>query len=156
MGFTRQCLIFFKPSANPRPDALMKEQLTEMTGLSARVVRVWFQNKRCKEKKKLREATKVSWKRGNLQGRLINWVLQNVSTLLVNWVSAAAVILVDKSQINLWVFLSADPWLKARLFTKVENLYKNQFLLSEMSIKVCVALVDLKSKFSTFIYILDS
>ena len=47
-------------SANPRPDALMKEQLTEMTGLSARVVRVWFQNKRCKEKKKLREATKVS------------------------------------------------------------------------------------------------
>ena len=47
-------------SANPRPDALMKEQLTEMTGLSARVVRVWFQNKRCKEKKKMREATKVS------------------------------------------------------------------------------------------------
>ena len=47
-------------SANPRPDALMKEQLTEMTGLSARVVRVWFQNKRCKEKKKLREVTKVS------------------------------------------------------------------------------------------------
>lgn len=38
----------------------MKEQLTEMTGLSARVVRVWFQNKRCKEKKKLREVTKVS------------------------------------------------------------------------------------------------
>ena len=38
-------------SANPRPDALMKEQLTEMTGLSPRVVRVWFQNKRCKDKK---------------------------------------------------------------------------------------------------------
>ena len=37
----------------------MKEQLTEMTGLGARVVRVWFQNKRCKEKKKLREVTKV-------------------------------------------------------------------------------------------------
>ena len=35
-------------SANPRPDALMKEQLTEMTGLSPRVIRVWFQNKRCK------------------------------------------------------------------------------------------------------------
>ena len=61
-------------SANPRPDALMKvssltnifffsiifseilifnifylqEQLVEMTGLSARVIRVWFQNKRCK------------------------------------------------------------------------------------------------------------
>ncbi len=38
---------------NPRPDALMKEQLTEMTGLSSRVIRVWFQNKRCKDKKKM-------------------------------------------------------------------------------------------------------
>ena len=40
-------------SANPRPDALMKEQLVEMTGLSPRVIRVWFQNKRCKDKKKM-------------------------------------------------------------------------------------------------------
>lgn len=39
-------------AANCRPDALMKEQLTEMTGLSARVIRVWFQNKRCKDKKR--------------------------------------------------------------------------------------------------------
>ena len=38
-------------SANPRPDALMKEQLVEMTTLSPRVIRVWFQNKRCKDKK---------------------------------------------------------------------------------------------------------
>jgi len=38
--------------ANPRPDALMKEQLVEMTGLSSRVIRVWFQNKRCKDKKR--------------------------------------------------------------------------------------------------------
>merc|ERR1711981_686993 len=38
-------------SANPRPDALMKEQLVEMTGLSPRVIRVWFQNHRCKDKK---------------------------------------------------------------------------------------------------------
>ena len=52
-------IFFWLFSANPRPDALMKEQLTEMTGLSPRVVRVWFQNKRCKEKKKMREATKV-------------------------------------------------------------------------------------------------
>ncbi|XP_063695168.1 insulin gene enhancer protein ISL-2B-like isoform X1 [Bolinopsis microptera] len=37
---------------NPRPDALMKEQMTKLTGLSARVIRVWFQNKRCKDKKK--------------------------------------------------------------------------------------------------------
>lgn len=39
-------------AANCRPDALMKEQLTEMTGLSSRVIRVWFQNKRCKDKKR--------------------------------------------------------------------------------------------------------
>ncbi|NXP17717.1 ISL1 protein, partial [Scytalopus superciliaris] len=39
-------------AANPRPDALMKEQLVEMTGLSPRVIRVWFQNKRCKDKKR--------------------------------------------------------------------------------------------------------
>ncbi|XP_072449692.1 insulin gene enhancer protein ISL-1-like [Chiloscyllium punctatum] len=39
-------------AANPRPDALMKQQLMEMTGLSSRVIRVWFQNKRCKDKKK--------------------------------------------------------------------------------------------------------
>lgn len=40
---------------NSRPDALIKEQLVEMTGLSPRVVRVWFQNKRCKDKKRLIE-----------------------------------------------------------------------------------------------------
>lgn len=40
-------------AANPRPDALMKEQLVEMTGLSPRVIRVWFQNKRCKDKKRV-------------------------------------------------------------------------------------------------------
>lgn len=31
---------------------MMKEQLVEMTGLSPRVIRVWFQNKRCKDKKR--------------------------------------------------------------------------------------------------------
>lgn len=39
-------------AANSRPDALMKEQLVEMTSLTARVIRVWFQNKRCKDKKR--------------------------------------------------------------------------------------------------------
>lgn len=29
----------------------MKEQIVEMSGLSPRVIRVWFQNKRCKDKK---------------------------------------------------------------------------------------------------------
>ncbi|OAF69201.1 hypothetical protein A3Q56_03067 [Intoshia linei] len=42
----RSCYI-----TNPRPDALVKEQLVEMTGLTSRVIRVWFQNKRCKDKK---------------------------------------------------------------------------------------------------------
>lgn len=46
-AFCRTCY-----NANPRPDALMKEQLVEMTNLSPRVIRVWFQNKRCKDKKK--------------------------------------------------------------------------------------------------------
>ncbi|XP_067418336.1 insulin gene enhancer protein ISL-2-like [Emydura macquarii macquarii] len=39
-------------AANPRPDAGLKEQLVELTGLSPRVIRVWFQNKRCKDKKR--------------------------------------------------------------------------------------------------------
>ena len=43
----RQCY-----NANPRPDAILKEHLVEMTGLHPRVIRVWFQNKRCKDKKK--------------------------------------------------------------------------------------------------------
>lgn len=29
----------------------MKEQIVEISGLSPRVIRVWFQNKRCKDKK---------------------------------------------------------------------------------------------------------
>ena len=40
-------------AANPRPDSVMKEQLVDLTGLSSRVIRVWFQNKRCKDKKKM-------------------------------------------------------------------------------------------------------
>lgn len=38
----------------------MKEQLVEMTGLSPRVIRVWFQNKRCKDKKKSMMLNKTS------------------------------------------------------------------------------------------------
>jgi hypothetical protein len=38
--------------ANPRPDALMKERLVDMTQLSPRVIRVWFQNKRTKKERK--------------------------------------------------------------------------------------------------------
>lgn len=46
-------------SSNPRPDALLKEHLVEITGLSPRVIRVWFQNKRCKDKKKAIQAEAV-------------------------------------------------------------------------------------------------
>ena len=47
-------------ASNPRPDALLKEHLVEMTGLSPRVIRVWFQNKRCKDKKKTIQAEAVA------------------------------------------------------------------------------------------------
>ncbi len=43
-------------ASNPRPDALLKEHLVEITGLSPRVIRVWFQNKRCKDKKRVIQA----------------------------------------------------------------------------------------------------
>ena len=52
-------------SNNTRPDAGTKESLVEMTGLSARVIRVWFQNKRCKDKKRqtaLKEAQRTAEK----------------------------------------------------------------------------------------------
>ena len=64
-------------NANPRPDALMKEQLVEMTGLSPRVVRVWFQNKRCKDKKReiylkqMQEQGKVSYSRVQLHANFV-------------------------------------------------------------------------------------
>ena len=49
-----------------------QEQLVEMTGLDSRVIRVWFQNRRCKEHKRVKAAvlisSKVSWGWG-LDGR---------------------------------------------------------------------------------------
>ncbi|KAJ8419032.1 hypothetical protein AAFF_G00005310 [Aldrovandia affinis] len=38
-------------SRTPRPDARVKLRLGQLTGLSSRVIRVWFQNKRCKDKR---------------------------------------------------------------------------------------------------------
>ncbi|XP_064190102.1 insulin gene enhancer protein ISL-2-like [Anguilla rostrata] len=38
-------------SRTPRPDARVKLRLGQLTGLSPRVIRVWFQNKRCKDKR---------------------------------------------------------------------------------------------------------
>nr|CAD2191438.1 unnamed protein product [Meloidogyne enterolobii] len=39
-------------STNQRPDTSIKEKLIEQTGLNARVIRVWFQNKRLADKKR--------------------------------------------------------------------------------------------------------
>ena len=35
----------------PRPSRVMREELAAQTGLSAKVIQVWFQNRRSKEKK---------------------------------------------------------------------------------------------------------
>ena len=43
---------------NPKPDATTRSKLCQMTGLQPRVVRVWFQNKRCKDKRKAMQAMK--------------------------------------------------------------------------------------------------
>ena len=45
LGALRSCY-----SRTPRPDAALKLRLAQHTGLSPRVVRVWFQNQRCKDK----------------------------------------------------------------------------------------------------------
>ena len=39
-------------AVTPRPDQATKDKLEQMTGLTPRVIRVWFQNKRCKDKKR--------------------------------------------------------------------------------------------------------
>ena len=65
-------------SANPRPDALMKEQMVEMSGLSPRVIRVWFQNKRCKDKK--RQQLQQSKVRTNLTYILYGPSINDVSS----------------------------------------------------------------------------
>jgi hypothetical protein len=53
---------------NPRPDALLKEQLCELTGLTPRVIRVWFQNRRCKDKKAIQKAEAARLQSGNGKG----------------------------------------------------------------------------------------
>ncbi|KOB75963.1 Insulinprotein enhancer protein isl, partial [Operophtera brumata] len=64
-------------AANPRPDALMKEQLVEMTGLSPRVIRVWFQNKRCKDKKKTIQL-KMQMQQEKVEGRRLGYMSMGV------------------------------------------------------------------------------
>ena len=43
---------------NDRPDAFTKQDLVEITGLNSKVIRVWFQNKRCKEKMKVKKESR--------------------------------------------------------------------------------------------------
>ena len=44
------------------PRSWPQEQLVEMTGLDSRVIRVWFQNRRCKEHKRVKAAVLISSK----------------------------------------------------------------------------------------------
>ena len=46
--------------------SLLQEQLVEMTGLNARVIRVWFQNRRCKEHKRVKAAVLITRKVSDL------------------------------------------------------------------------------------------
>ncbi|KAI1721738.1 LIM domain-containing protein [Ditylenchus destructor] len=62
---------------NQRPDTIVKDHLVEMTGLSARVIRVWFQNKRCKDKKRqnaLKEMQQHQEKEQALHGVRLNGI----------------------------------------------------------------------------------
>ena len=54
-------------ASNPRPDALLKEHLVELTGLNPRVIRVWFQNKRCKDKKRSIQAEALARQQQQVQ-----------------------------------------------------------------------------------------
>ena len=44
-------------NASPKPTRQVREQVAAETGLDMRVVQVWFQNKRAKEKRQTREST---------------------------------------------------------------------------------------------------
>uniref|UniRef100_A0A915D3L0 Uncharacterized protein n=1 Tax=Ditylenchus dipsaci TaxID=166011 RepID=A0A915D3L0_9BILA len=64
-------------NSNQRPDTTVKEHLVERTGLSARVIRVWFQNKRCKDKKRqnaLKEMQQSQEKEQALHGVRLNGI----------------------------------------------------------------------------------
>ena len=41
---------------NPKPNSLKRAHLCEVTGLSTQVIRVWFQNQSCREKKFAKKA----------------------------------------------------------------------------------------------------
>ena len=72
-------------ASNPRPDALLKEHLVEITGLNPRVIRVWFQNKRCKDKKRAIQAEAArlqSLQQQQQQAKVVVYVVAVLITLL--------------------------------------------------------------------------
>lgn len=82
----------------------MKEQLVEMTGLSPRVIRVWFQNKRCKHNKKTNqmkmqmEQEKVEEKHGKLLEKDFNSFIMSPTGNETNWLRSDARCSVDRHQ----------------------------------------------------------
>lgn len=93
-------------NANPRPDALMKEQLVEMTGLSPRVIRVWFQNKRCKDKKRSMLMKQLQQQQhndktvGTTKNRLYTRVLTYLTLHSSNNISSVKIFLII--ELTLW------------------------------------------------------
>ena len=55
---------------------ISQEQLVEMTGLDSRVIRVWFQNRRCKEHKRVKAAVLISSKVSIFWGSIIHYTGQ--------------------------------------------------------------------------------
>ena len=65
MGSEEDILFFFFGShylLRLTSASCLQEQLVEMTGLDSRVIRVWFQNRRCKEHKRVKAAVLISSK----------------------------------------------------------------------------------------------
>uniref|UniRef100_A0AC35TGJ7 Homeobox domain-containing protein n=1 Tax=Rhabditophanes sp. KR3021 TaxID=114890 RepID=A0AC35TGJ7_9BILA len=60
---------------NNRPDSATKERMAELTGLSIRCLRIWFQNKRCKDKKRQVQMTAMA--QAQEKERAINGVRMN-------------------------------------------------------------------------------
>ncbi|CAH8434799.1 unnamed protein product [Heterobilharzia americana] len=65
-------------SESPKPVRHVREQLSEETGLDMRVVQVWFQNRRAKEKRLKKDAGRGLWSISD--SLLINSLTVNVST----------------------------------------------------------------------------
>jgi hypothetical protein len=56
----QQDLLKSSYAQNPRPQRTVREDIAKQVGLSARVVQVWFQNRRAKEKRSQKDALRAS------------------------------------------------------------------------------------------------